>query len=146
MGKPITPFVGCDVFVKNNKDEVLLIQRADNGLWALPGGCHDLGETPAKCAVRECKEETGYKISISRLLGAWSSNCYEYLNYPWKNNEFCHLVFEGVVIGGDAEISAETIKVGWFKENQLPELSDGHLTRILFGFKAKKKGFEAYYE
>lgn len=107
---------------------------------------HDLGETPAKCAVRECKEETGYKISISRLLGAWSSNCYEYLNYPWKNNEFCHLVFEGVVIGGDAEISAETIKVGWFKENQLPELSDGHLTRILFGFKAKKKGFEAYYE
>ena len=107
---------------------------------------HDLGETPAKCAVRECKEETGYKISISRLLAAWSSNCYEYLNYPWKNNEFCHLVFEGVVIGGDAEISAETIKVGWFKENQLPELSDGHLTRILFGFKAKKKGFEAYYE
>ena len=53
MGKPKTPFVGCDVFVTNEKNEVLLIQRVDNKLCALPGGFHDLGETPAKCAIRE---------------------------------------------------------------------------------------------
>ena len=30
MGKPKTPFVGCDVFVTNEKNEVLLIQRVYN--------------------------------------------------------------------------------------------------------------------
>ena len=69
MGKPKTPFVGCDVFVTNEKNEVLLIQRVDNKLWALPGGFHDLGETPAKCAIRECKEETGFDIKLNQLLG-----------------------------------------------------------------------------
>jgi 8-oxo-dGTP pyrophosphatase MutT (NUDIX family) len=42
--------VGSDVFIVNEDRKVLLIQRADNKLWALPGGCHDLGETPKKCA------------------------------------------------------------------------------------------------
>ena len=69
MGKPKTPFVGCDVFVTNEKNEVLLIQRVDNKLWALPGAFHDLGETPAKCAIRECKEETGFDIKLNQLLG-----------------------------------------------------------------------------
>ena len=46
------------------------------------GGFQDLGETPAKCAIRECKEETGFDIKLNQLLGVWSSNCYEYINYP----------------------------------------------------------------
>ena len=48
MGKPKTPFVGWDVFVTNEKNEVLLIKRVDNKLCALSAGFHDLGETPAQ--------------------------------------------------------------------------------------------------
>lgn len=68
MAKPVTPLVGCDVFVLNQKSEVLLIQRADNGRWALPGGCHDLGETAQLCAERECREESGYEVKVTDLL------------------------------------------------------------------------------
>jgi ADP-ribose pyrophosphatase YjhB (NUDIX family) len=146
MGKPITPLVGCDVFITNEKNEVLLIQRADNKLWALPGGCHDLGETPAQCAIRECKEETGFTIELKRLLGTWSSNCYEYVHYPWKENEFCHLLFEGTVVGGEARTSSESINVCWFNFKELPQLSDGHDIRIKAGFNSRKKGFKPYFE
>jgi len=45
MPRPVTPFVGCDVFVLNTQGKVLLI-RADNNLWAMPGGAQNLGETP----------------------------------------------------------------------------------------------------
>jgi len=69
MPKPVTPLVGCDAFVLNEQKQVLLIKRVDSDLWALPGGFHDLGETPAKCAARECLEETGYNIEVIRLLG-----------------------------------------------------------------------------
>lgn len=134
MPKPVTPLVGCDVFVLNEKSEVLLIQRADNGFWALPGGCHDLGETPRECAERECREESGYEVEVTDLLGVFSSNRYEYVNYPWKENEFCHILFRAKLTGGKSKISSESIKVSWFNKLHLPKFSDGHEERVHFGF------------
>lgn len=138
MPKPITPLVGCDVFVLNEKNEVLMIKRSDNGFWALPGGCHDLGETPKMCAIRECREESGYEVEVTDLLGVFSSNCYPYVNYPWKENQFCHVMFKARVVGGSAKLSSETTEVRWFAENEIPPLSDGHGPRIEVGFAALK--------
>lgn len=147
MPKPITPLVGCDVFVLNENSEVLLIRRSDNGFWALPGGCHDLDETPKECAARECKEESGYEVKVTELLGVYSSNRYEYINYPWKENQFCHILFRADLVGGQAKTSSETTEVAWFFENQLPPLTDGHDVRIEFGFKATKDpGVKPFYE
>ncbi len=69
MPKPITPYCGCDSFVIDNQHRLLLIRRTDNGFWALPGGCQNLGETPAECAVRECQEESGYLVRIDTYCG-----------------------------------------------------------------------------
>ena len=138
MPKPITPLVGSDVFVLDEKERLLLIRRADNDLWALPGGCNDLGETPAACAVRECREESGLEVELISLMGVWSSTSYEYVHYPWKENEFCHLMFEAKVIGGEIKISEETKEVAWFSQDDLPALSDGHEIRIQYGFDAKR--------
>lgn len=147
MPKPVTPFVGCDVFVLNQQKKVLLVKRSDTNLWALPGGGHDLGETPAKCAIRECFEETGYDIEIIRLLGVFSSNCYEYVYNPWKDNEYCHILFEGRVIGGYKRTSDETLEVGWFSQDEIPPLFDGHESRIRFGFGAStSEKFSPYFE
>ena len=98
MPEPLTPKIGCDTFVVNDRNEVCLIRRADNGLWAMPGGYQDLGETPAECAAREFHEETGYRIRVVGLLGAFSS-----LRYPSKmnlvrNREITHLPFQGECI------------------------------------------------
>jgi ADP-ribose pyrophosphatase YjhB (NUDIX family) len=136
QSKPITPLVGCDVFVVNENLEVLLIKRSDNATWALPGGCHDLGETPKECAERECLEESGYKVAVTNLIGVYSSNRYQYINYPWPENQFCHILFRAVVVGGSAKISSETLEVGWFKETEIPELCDGHDPRIRQGFQS----------
>lgn len=147
MPKPITPLVGCDVFVLNEKSEVLLIQRTDDQLWAMPGGCHDLGETPRECAERECREESGYEVQVTDLLGVFSSNRYEYVHYPWKDNEICHLLFRATIMGGKQQSSNETLNVGWFTESALPKLSDGHEIRIRFGFESNRKpNLKPYFE
>ena len=65
MPEPLTPKVGSDTFVVNSDSQVCLIRRKDNGLWALPGGYQDLGETPAECAKREFYEETGYHVKVT---------------------------------------------------------------------------------
>lgn len=147
MPKPITPLAACDVFVLNEKNEVLLIKRSDNGYWALPGGCQDLGETPKMCAERECKEESGYIVRATALLGTFSSQRYKFVNYPWKDNEFCHLLFRAELVGGHAETSSETTEVAWFAEDQIPSLSDGHDVRIQFGFRAaREKHYVPHFE
>ena len=57
------------VIERNGK--YLLIKRANRpqrGYWAVPGGHVDKGETPKQAAVRECREEIGCKIKITKKL------------------------------------------------------------------------------
>ncbi len=147
MPKPITPLCGCDVFVLNQNKELLLIQRTDNNLWALPGGCQEVTETPAQCAIRECYEETGFTVKIDALFGVWSSLSYPYLTYPWKDNVFTHLVFSATIVSGAPTTSSESSAIAWFSKDKLPQLSDGHPARIAYGFDwcANKTG-SCYFE
>ena len=101
----------------------------------MPGGCQDLGETPAECACRECQEETGLTVRLVRLLGVFSSARYEYIHYPWKDNEFTHVLFQAAIVAGQPSTSTETTEVAFFTQNELPPLSDGHRPRLEYAFR-----------
>lgn len=147
MPAPITPIVGADTFVVNNAGEVCLVRRSDNGLWALPGGAQDLGETPEECARREFREETGLEIKITRLLGVFSSRRYDAVTNVNRGREVTHILFAGKLVGGRQTTSEETLAVGWFPQDKLPPLSDGHAVRVHFGFRALgKPNIDAHYE
>ncbi len=136
MQKPSLPTIGSEVFVTDDAGHVLLIRRTDNGFWAMPGGLQDLGETPMECAVRECREESGYEVRCTALLGVFSSLRYEFVNYPWKDREFCHVLFHAEIIGGQRRLSEESSDVAFFPRDALPPLADGHPGRIEAGFLA----------
>src|SRR3954452_22213207 len=147
---PVTPLVGCDVFIPDAaRSRVLLIRRADNGFWALPGGFHDLDETPATCAARECFEETGLRVKIARLLGVFSSNRYREVNYPHKGGKYVHILFLAEPLAADQlpRTTSEAREIGWFEEGDIPALSDGHDVRVALGFRALKDAwFPAHFE
>lgn len=64
------------------KDQSLLLQlRADNGLWALPGGSMELGETFEHVAERELLEETGLVAEDLELFDLFSGEEF-YYQYP----------------------------------------------------------------
>lgn len=50
-----------------------MIRRTDSGLYALPGGGHQLGETMTETAIRETREETGVTIEVTGLIGIYSN-------------------------------------------------------------------------
>jgi ADP-ribose pyrophosphatase YjhB (NUDIX family) len=69
----IAPLVTADAAVFDDADRLLLIRRADDGHWALPGGMIDPGETPAEAAVREAREECGAIVEPLALVGVYDS-------------------------------------------------------------------------
>jgi len=63
----------ASVLVRNEDGHVLLLRRPDNGLWTIPTGALEKGETATECGIRECREETGVEIEITGLVGVFTT-------------------------------------------------------------------------
>lgn len=114
-----------------HEGRLLLVQRADDGLWALPGGITDPGETLAETARRELYEETGIRGRVSRLLGLFDSRLWQ----SEKKIHFYHAVFQ-IEAGNYALRPNDEVTVGrFFAEDALPPLSPGHHLRAPFVFR-----------
>jgi ADP-ribose pyrophosphatase YjhB (NUDIX family) len=68
----ITPKVGAEAAVFDEAGRLLVLRRADDGRWGLPGGWLDPNETPEECAVRETREETGLEVRALGLVGVFT--------------------------------------------------------------------------
>jgi len=58
--------------VRNGLGQVLLVRRANDGYWELPGGRVQVGESASAAAVREVAEEAGVTIKVTGLAGVYS--------------------------------------------------------------------------
>ena len=74
MAGPETPKVMVDVVISSGEGIVLIRRGTDpyKGMWALPGGFVEVGETVENAAVREAKEETNLDVELVRLVGVYS--------------------------------------------------------------------------
>lgn len=67
------PVIGLCVFARNEEGKILLVRRVDTGLWALPGGTVEWGETLRRTLPRELAEEAGVSgVEAGELLGVYS--------------------------------------------------------------------------
>lgn len=60
------------VLIRNSRGEILLQRRGDDGLWGIPGGSAEIGETMESTARREAREETGLELGVLALFGVFS--------------------------------------------------------------------------
>ena len=62
---------GVAVAVFNKQGQILLQQR-QNGIWGVPGGFVELGESTEEAGRREVFEETGIEIGTLQLISVFS--------------------------------------------------------------------------
>ena len=115
---------GCSaVIFDETRTKALLTRRADNGLWCIPGGAMESGESAAEACEREVFEETGLKVRVKHLVGVYS-NPDQLVIYPDGNK--VHIVvigFEAEIIGGKLGLSNETTDVGFFSVAEMESMS-----------------------
>lgn len=99
-------------------DEVLLVQRGRGnlkGLWSLPGGHIEPGETARAAAVREVREETGVEAELVGLVDIHEVILREAdggLRAHYVIAVFCGRWRAGVPAPGADEISARFVPLG----------------------------------
>ena len=122
-------------------DKILLVQEISDERWAMPGGWADVGDIPSEVAERETKEESGYHVKPTKVIGVFDANRLD------GQLEFFHafkIVFLCELIGGEAETSDETQDVSFFNFDDLPPLSlnrtnDKHIKEILAHLKNQQR-------
>lgn len=117
--------VGAAVFDRVD-NKFLLMRRADNGLWELPGGLLEPGEKLSDAVVRETKEETGVDVVVRRLSGIYES----------PNHGVVSIVFLCEQIGGVPTATDESTEVKWVSTVEVGELvNEAYSCRLLDSLK-----------
>jgi ADP-ribose pyrophosphatase YjhB (NUDIX family) len=143
----VTPFAVGDAAIIDAMGRMLLIRRADNGLWAMPGGGLAPGETVAQGVVREALEETGVASEPVALAGVWDSRLCgtRSRHHLYQFIVLCRPLAVPVV--NPPAYALEVLDTGWFAEEALPAAIDpGHVTRIPYAFRVWRGEAGAYFD
>lgn len=112
----VTPKVAVGAVVGNEKDEILLVKRADSGVWLYPTGWADVGYSAVEVAVKEVLEETGIDTEPVRLVMVLDGLRLGFTQVPLYS-----LVFQLRPLGGTLKPHPlECADVGWFAESEMP--------------------------
>jgi ADP-ribose pyrophosphatase YjhB (NUDIX family) len=128
--KQIRP--GVAAVIQNAEGQILLQRRSDNGLWGLPGGSVEIGESVRDAIIREVREETGLEVEVLRLVGVYSDPKLQIVRYPDGNVvHYVSTLYACRILAGTLQTCDETLDLQFFDPAHLPEdLLPMHRVRI----------------
>lgn len=112
-----TPLIDVRAVVKR-ENQILLVQSAMDGKWALPGGYAEVGTSPKENVLKELKEEAGLDGEVVRLLAIFDSNRHQLQGQQYYKMFFACTAQDSRFLEND-----ETVAAQYFPINDLPDLS-----------------------
>jgi ADP-ribose pyrophosphatase YjhB (NUDIX family) len=113
----VTPKLAVGAAVGDADGRLLLVKRADSGVWLYPTGWADVGYSAAEVVVKEVLEETGIEAEPLRLIAVLDGLRLGFTRVPLYS-----LVFQCRTMGGTLRAHPlECAEVGWFAEDELPQ-------------------------
>jgi 8-oxo-dGTP diphosphatase len=127
MPLPKTPALTVDCVVLDRQQRLLVVRRGNppfKGMYALPGGFVDIGETVEDACRRELLEETGVRAGKLQLLGVYSD--------PKRDprGHTCSVAFLTLVQRASAKAGDDAAAVEWIENWSRADMAFDH-TRIL---------------
>lgn len=117
----VTPKTAVGAVVYDDQGRILLVQRADSGVWLYPTGWADVGYSASEVAVKEVLEETGITCEPEGVIAVLDGMRMGFTRIPLYS-----IVFLCRATGGELQAHPlETADVGWFAEDELPAMTVG---------------------
>lgn len=116
MSEYVKIYVVAGVVVKQNGKYLMVQEKKPeaNGLWNLPAGRLEEGETIEELAVREAKEESGYDVELIRRLAIFNES----------GNVACKHAFLAKIVGGELRVPEDMLDVKWFTYEEILQMKD----------------------
>lgn len=128
--KPNSLVVAASAVVTDGQGRILLQRRQDNDLWALPGGGMDMGDSLPGTAVREVKEETGYDVEITGLVGTYTDPRHIIAYSDGEVRRQFNVCFRARIVGGSLAVSDESTEVRFVDPAEIDALPMHHTQRL----------------
>ncbi|WP_026905840.1 NUDIX hydrolase [Paucisalibacillus globulus] len=133
-------FVGAVAVITDNEGRILLQQRRfPNGVWGIPGGLMELGESTEDVARREVLEETGLTIGELNLINVYSGKDHFIVAENGDQFYVVTIAYHTNEYEGDLDIDkSESIKFEFFYPEYFPEKMVGSHRQILKEYLSSK--------
>jgi ADP-ribose pyrophosphatase YjhB (NUDIX family) len=109
--------------VLDDRGRIALVHRKDNGLWALPGGGMEPGESIEDCAVREVEEETGLHVEITGLVGVYTNPRHVMKYDDGEVRQQFSLCYTTRLLGGELAFDSESTDIAWVEPDSIARLA-----------------------
>jgi len=133
----VSPAIGTEALVFNERGEILLLRRRDNHHWCMPGGIAEIGQSIAEGALRELWEEAGLRGEVVRLVGVFDAP-------RWGSRSKVHLMAHVFLVHCtdlNAVPGVEMLEAGFFSPDALPQpMQPGHDRRLLVCLEMMRSG------
>jgi ADP-ribose pyrophosphatase YjhB (NUDIX family) len=114
--------VAVTAFVLDDGDRVLMIRRTDSGLYSIPGGGQEIGETIGQTVAREVTEETGIDVEPVRVIGIYSDPEHVIAYTDGEVRQEFSICFAARAVGGQLRTSDESSDALWVAPEDLDGL------------------------
>jgi ADP-ribose pyrophosphatase YjhB (NUDIX family) len=127
---PNSLVVATSAVVTDDAGHILLQRRADSGNWALPGGGMDMDESLADSVIREVKEETGFDVEVTGLVGTYTDPRHIIAYTDGEVRRQFNICYTARITGGRLAISDESTEIRFVAPGEIESLPMHHTQQL----------------
>jgi ADP-ribose pyrophosphatase YjhB (NUDIX family) len=127
---PNSLVVATSAVITDDHGRILLQRRSDSGNWALPGGAMELDESLTGSVIREVKEETGYDIEVTGMVGTYTDPKHIIAYDDGEVRRQFNICYLARITGGQLAISDESTDLRFVTPQELDKLPIHHTQRL----------------
>ncbi len=119
--------------IHDDKGRILLQEKASGEAWSLPAGAIEPGETPQQAIIREVREETGFEVSVQKIIDVFGGRDFRYVYPNGDRVEYVVTLFACRIERRlSAPLDSETKSIRYFSQAEMPPLALPYLKASLF--------------
>lgn len=119
--------------IRNSKNQLLFIKKTEDGLWGLPAGAIEPGETPKEAVVREVLEETGLKVKPSKIAGVFGGPEFRHTYPNGDKVEYLVTLFICEILETGVATDNEVSEMRYFSQTDMPSIPIPYPVGVLYG-------------